>query len=153
MNPGEDADIGSTGMEDEFGKGPGSLSNAFEPGTENNADAGTIKDDLSLTLSKQKEKDREKKFDKEFNEKFANPDSFYEQWFNESGPNAEAMETMLEILAEKIDIDKGAGIKPDLLQCDISHELHTFLETKGDMCQERKEFLEDPLAEIRKHEG
>ena len=56
MNPEEDADVGSAGTKDEFGKGHGSLSNNFEPGAENNADAGTINSNLFLNPSGQKEK-------------------------------------------------------------------------------------------------
>ena len=58
---------------------------------------------------------------------------------------------MVEHIAERIDIDKGAGIEPDLMQCDISHDLHHFLEFEGDSWQERKGFLKDLLAEMRKH--
>ena len=62
------------------------------------------------------------------------------------------METMVEMLAERIDIDEGSGTEPDPLHCDISHDLHTFLENKGgDTWQERKEFFEDLLTEMRKH--
>ena len=138
-------------MEDEFDKGPGSFGNSFEPGAENNADTRTIKSNLSLTPSGQQERGLENKIDNDFNEEFPNPDSFYEQLFNEASPNTEATETMLEMLAERIDIDEGAGIEPELLQCDISHDLHTFLKCKGDTWQYDKEFLEEVPTEIRKH--
>ena len=126
------ADVGSA-TEDEFSKAPGSLSNNFEPGAKSNADAGTLKSNLSLTPSKQQERDLMKKFDNAFNEKFPNLDSFYEKSFNEAGPNTETMETMLDMLAERIDINEGAGTELDLMECDISHKLHTFLESEGDL--------------------
>ena len=43
------------------------------------------------------------------------------------------MEDMVEMLADIIDIDEGASIEPDLMLCDISHDLHSFLENIGDM--------------------
>ena len=39
------------------------------------------------------------------------------------------------------------------MQCNISHDLHTFFENKGDTWQEHKGFFEDILAEMRKQEG
>ena len=62
------------------------------------------------------------------------------------------MADMVEILAERIDIDKGAGIAPDLMQCDINHDLHYFLENKGDTWKDRKGFREDLLGELKQHE-
>ena len=52
---------------------------------------------------------------------------------------------MIEMLAERIDIDEGAGIELDLMQCDISHNLHYFLENKGDTWKDCKGFLKTSL--------
>jgi hypothetical protein len=97
--------------------------------------------------AKQRAFDEEK--DDAFNDKFRNPDTFFEHLFNEAGPNVEAMEDLVKLMAERIDIDKGASIEPDLMQCDISEGLHHFLELKGDNWQERKEFLQDLLGEFK----
>ena len=58
------------------------------------------------------------------------------------------MEDLVEHIAERIDIDKGAGIEPDPMQCNISHDLHRFIEFKGDTWQERKGFLQDLRKEF-----
>ena len=58
----------------------------------------------------------DKKVDEAFKDDFPNPDSFFEKLFNDAGPNAGAMKTMLEMLADRIDIDEGAGIEPNLIQ-------------------------------------
>ena len=50
------------------------------------------------------------------------------------------MGILAEHMADRSDIDKQAGIKPDLMQCKISHNLHDSLELKGDTWQERKGF-------------
>ena len=38
------------------------------------------------------------------------------------------------------------------MQCDISHDLHRFLEFEGDTWQERKGFLQDLLKEFKQQE-
>ena len=62
------------------------------------------------------------------------------------------MEDLVEHIAGGIDINKGAAIKPDLTQCNISHDLHCFLEFKGDTWQERKGLLQDPLKKFKQQE-
>ena len=60
------------------------------------------------------------------------------------------MEMMVEMLAERIEIDKGAGTEPDLMQYNISHELYTFLEAEGGgLWQNYKGFPEEILAQMR----
>ena len=56
---------------------------------------------------------------------------------------------MREMIAERIDVDEGAGTEPDLVQCNISNDLHTFLQSERDTCHQRMEFLKELLAEIR----
>ena len=48
------------------------------------------------------------------------------------------METGLEMLVDRTDVDEGVGIKLDLIQCNINHDLQTLLENEGDTWQERK---------------
>ena len=93
-----------------------------------------------------------KKQDDAFNDKIPNPDTFFEHLFNKTGPIIGAMEDLVEHKAEGIDIDERAGIKPDLMQCDISHYLHIVLEFEGDMWQEHKGFLQDLLKESTQQE-
>ena len=62
------------------------------------------------------------------------------------------MRDLVEHMAERIDIDEQAGIKPDLMQCNISHDLHDFLELEGDTWQERKRFLQELLQEFKEQE-
>ena len=62
------------------------------------------------------------------------------------------MEDLVEHIAEGIKIDEGAGIEPDLMQCDTSHALYQFLEFEGDTWQERKKFLHDLLKEFKQQE-
>ena len=38
---------------------------------------------------------------------------------------------MVAMLEEIIEIDEGAGTEPDLMKCDISHDVSTFLESEG----------------------
>ena len=62
------------------------------------------------------------------------------------------MEDLVKHIAERIDINDGAGIEPDLMQCNISHDVHSFLELEGDTWQERKGFLQDLLKEFKQQE-
>ena len=62
------------------------------------------------------------------------------------------MADLLELLAERIDINEGAGIASDLMQCNISHDLHHFLENKGDTWKDQKGFLQDLLGECKQQE-
>ena len=62
------------------------------------------------------------------------------------------MGILLEHMAGRIDINEQAGIKPDLMQCKISHDLHDFLELNGDIWQEHKGFLQEFLQEIKERE-
>ena len=94
----------------------------------------------------------EKEQDDAFNDNFLHPDTFFEHLFNEAGPNVGAIVDLVELLAERIDIDEGVGIAPDLIQCDISHGLHHFLEHGGDTWQERKGFIQDLFKEFKQQE-
>ena len=121
MNPEKDENAELAGKDNEFGNGTGSLTNNFESGMNNDA--------------YEQQKELEKKFDEAFNDEFSNPETFFKRLFNKADPNAGAMEDIVEMLADRIDINKGAGIEPDLMQCGIRHDLHSFLENKGDTWQ------------------
>ena len=56
---------------------------------------------------------------------------------------------MVEMLAERTEIDEGTGTEPGLTQCNTSHVLHIFLESESKDTWQGKEFLEELLAEIR----
>ena len=62
------------------------------------------------------------------------------------------MGDLVEHMADRIDVDKQVGIKPDLMQCKISHKLHNSLESEGDTWQERKGFLQELLQEFKEQE-
>ena len=72
--------------------------------------------------------------------------------YNKTGLNLGAMGDLVEYMAERIDIDKEAGIEPDLMQWKISHTLHGFLELEGDTWQERKRFIQELLQEFEEQE-
>ena len=118
MNPEKNDNAGSTGEGDEFGNGSGSLTIDLEPDADDNDD------------EKQRAFDKEQ--DDAFNDKFPNPDTFFEYLLNEAGSNIGAIEDLVELMAERIDINEGAGIALDLMQYNISHDLHRFLESEGD---------------------
>ena len=63
---------------------------------------------------------------------------FFQQAVNKAYPDAGVMETGLEMLVDRTDVDEGVGIKLDLIQCNINHGLQTLLENEGDTWQERK---------------
>ena len=63
---------------------------------------------------------------------------FVEQLFNEIGPFTGAMEVMVQMLTKRIEITEGAGTEQDLMECKISHNMFTFLESEGgDAWQDR----------------
>ena len=59
------------------------------------------------------------------------------------------MGIMVNQLAERIDIDKFAGIGPDLTQCNISKDFHEAILPEGDTWEERKQYLLSLLMEIK----
>ena len=63
------------------------------------------------------------------------------------------MTDTVEMLEERIDTGEGAGIKVDLMQCDITHDVHYFLENEGDTWKDCKVFLENLLKELKKHKA
>ena len=122
MDPGEKDKTGSTEEDDKSGDGGGTHTIELEPSA-NNSD-------------NEKQRAYDKKQDEAFYNKHANPESFFEHLWNEAGPNLGAMGILVEHMADRIDVDKQAGIKPDLMQCKISHRLHDPLESKRDTWQE-----------------
>ena len=134
VDPEDNDNAGSIGENDKFSNGRNSLTIDLELGANDNAN--------------ERQKALEKEQDDAFNDTFPNPDTFYEHLFNKTGHKTRAMEDPSEYIAERIDIDEGAGIEPDLMQFDISHELHRFLEFEGDTWQERKGFLQDLRKEF-----
>ena len=122
MDPEENDNTGSTGEDNTSGNEGGSPTTNLEPGTDNN--------------DNEKQRAFDKKQDDAFNNKFPNPDTFFKHVFNKAGPNKGAMEDLVDHIAEIIGIDKGAEIEPDLMQCNINHDLHRSLEFEGDICQE-----------------
>ena len=135
MDPEDNDNAGSTEEDDNFGNVSGSLIIGLEPGADDNED------------EKQRAFDKEQ--DDAFNDKFPNPEMYFKHLFNKAGSNIGAMADLVELMAERIDINKGTDIVPDLMKCNISHDLHHFLEFKGDMWQERKGFLQDLLKEFK----
>ena len=59
---------------------------------------------------------------------------------------------MVNQLAERIDVDKFAGIEPDLMQCTISQELHDSIESEGDTWEDCKGYFLSLLMEIKELE-
>ena len=55
------------------------------------------------------------KQDMAFQNKHPNPESFFDYRWNKAGPNFRSMRIMVNQLAEGIDVDKFAGIEPDLM--------------------------------------
>ena len=58
------------------------------------------------------------------------------------------MGDLIEHMADRIGINEQTDIEPDLMQCNISHELHDFPELEGDTWQERKGFLQELLQDF-----
>ena len=59
---------------------------------------------------------------------------------------------MVNQLAERIDVDKFAGIKPDLMQCKISQDLYNSLLSEGDTWEDRSEYPLSLPIEIKEAE-
>ena len=72
--------------------------------------------------------------------------------WNKVGPSLESMGIMVNQLTERIDVDKFVGIEPDLMQCNISQELHDSLESEGDTWEYHKAYLLSLLTEIKERE-
>ena len=81
------------------------------------------------------------KQDEAFHNKFSNPETFYDYLWNESGLSLEAIGIMVNQLAEIIDVDKFAGIEPDLMQCKISQDLHDSLLSERNTWEDHREYL------------
>ena len=92
------------------------------------------------------------KQDEAFHNRIPVSETFYGYMWNKAGPNLGAMGILVEHMADRIDVDKQAGIKQDLIQYKISHNLHDSLELKGDTWQERKGFLQEIIQEIKERE-
>jgi hypothetical protein len=116
-DPEEKDRVGLTEEDNESSDGCGSHTIELELGANNSDD--------------EKQRAFDKKQDEAFYNKHINPESFFKPLYNEAGPILRAMGELLEHMADRIDIDKQASIKPHLMQYTISHDLHDLLALEG----------------------